>query len=222
MNQLSVHPQATPGGRPAALAACAALAVALNATAIGLVSEASSRWSGVAALATEQPHRTTMVLVAAPAAMAERVGTVDASAPAGASTPQRRLPASRPTARTTPTAPTQEAPVPVMFYTYREVDSPAFPETDWNLDIDTLDRIGAQRLVFEVLVSDRGEVVGCTVLDPTTLADDVKRAIEKRLSETPVLPALRAGQLVASVRRIELVVASTPPDFQAMSAAHRP
>lgn len=170
-------------GRPATLAACAVLAVILNAGAIGLAAEAlSPRWDAVAASVSE----------------------------------------SLPTARTTP-SPAGEEPAPqVMFYTFREVDDPAFPETDWNLDVDTLDQIGVQRLVFEVLITDRGEVVGCTVFEPSNLADDVKRGLEKRLSETSVLPALRAGQLVASVRRIELLVASALPDGRADPPAHRP
>jgi len=105
-----------------------------------------------------------------------------------------------------------------MFYTFREVDSPAVPETDWNLGVETLDQIGLQRLVFEILISDRGEVVGCTVLEPSGLTDDVKRDLERLLSQTKVLPALRAGQLVASVRRIEILVASVPPAASQVAA----
>ena len=87
-----------------------------------------------------------------------------------------------------------------------EVDSPAYPRSDWNLDVDALEAVGISRLVFEVLVNDRGEVVECTVLDPTGLPDDARRGLEQRLRETNLQPAQRAGQLVASMRRIELVV----------------
>jgi hypothetical protein len=200
----------------------------LNAGAIGLASEASSPWSGVAAsIHDSNPNRMAVVLIAAPGASSEPVSISRRAQPM--TTPSHspeavhRLPASLPTANTVPpdTA-ADEPPQPVLFYPFREVDSPAFPSTDWNLDVDTLDQFGVQRLVFEVLVNDSGEVVGCTVLQPSDLADDVKRDLEKRLSETPLLPALRAGQLVASVRRIELVVASAPPDVSPDSPAHRP
>ena len=212
-------------GRPATLAACAVLAVILNAGAIGLAAEASSpRWDAVAAPVSEKPRFVAMLLVAAPEAVATTRAASRDTAHAVTSPPsaQRQKPASPPTARTTPSPPVEEPAQQVMFYTFREVDDPAFPETNWNLDVDTLDQIGVQRLVFEVLISDRGEVVGCTVFEPSNLANDVKRDLEKRLSETGVLPALRAGQLVASVRRIELLVASTLPDLRADPPAHRP
>ncbi|MDQ6681011.1 MAG: hypothetical protein M3Y67_08615 [Pseudomonadota bacterium] len=99
-------------------------------------------------------------------------------------------------------------PNPVRFYTFSEVDSPAAPDSDWNLDVGALDAIGLKRLVFEVLVSDRGEIVGCTILDPPGLDDNVRRGLEQRLRETSLQPALRAGRFVASERRIELFVSS--------------
>ena len=209
----------------ATLAACAALAVLLNAGAIGLAAEASSaRWDAGAASVSEKPRLVAMLLVAAPEAVATTRTLNRDTAHAATSPPstQRQKPATLPTARTTPSPTVEEPAQQVLFYTIREVDDPAFPETDWNLDVDTLDQIGIQRLVFEVLINDRGEIVGCTILEPSNLADDVKRDLEKRLSETNVLPALRAGQLVASVRRIELLVASTLPDPRADAPAHRP
>lgn len=228
MTRLPTHYRTSLRARPAALTACAVLAVMLNAGAIGLASEASSPWSGVAAsIHDSNPHRMAVVLIAAPGASSEPVSISRRAQPM--TTPSHspeavhRLPASLPTANTVPPGTAaDEPPQPVLFYPFREVDSPAFPSTDWNLDVDTLDQFGVQRLVFEVLVNDSGEVVGCTVLQPSDLADDVKRDLEKRLSETPLLPALRAGQLVASVRRIELVVASAPPDVSPDSPAHRP
>ena len=208
----------------ARLAACAVLAVILNAGAIGIVSRAASSWAGVAPLADDPPQRGVMVLLPAPAVPS----TAWAIQPAAGSpepvitTRQSRL--NQPKARTTAVA--VGAPQPVMFYPFREVDNAAYPESDWNLDVDMLDQLGLRRLVFEVMVSDRGVVVGCTVLEPTDLSDEVKRKLEARLSETTLLPAQRAGQLVASVRRIELVVADAPPESTADNAgsspAHRP
>ena len=202
-------------GRSRTLAACAVLAVILNACAIGLAAEASSlRWNGVVASASEKPRLVAVVLVAAPETAATLPSISHDAAPAVNNHPpstQRHVPASLPSARIPQSHAAAEPVQQVMFYAFREVDSPASPETDWNLDVETLDQIGVQRLVFEVLISDRGDVVGCTVLEPSDLTDDVKRDLEKLLSQTRVRPALRTGQLVASVRRIELLVASSPP-----------
>ena len=189
------------------------LATALNAGALGLASSASLRHAVLSA--EKQDQRLAMVMLIAsndrdtklePVAEA----TVLRAASSGLGRPFRR----HVTARTTREAPHVEAPAQVLFYSFNEVDDPAFPESDWNLDVESLDRIGAQRLVFEVLINDHGTVVGCTVLEPLDLADDVKRELERRLSETSVLPAVRAGQLVASVRRIELLVAPVQPEAQ--------
>jgi hypothetical protein len=54
------------------------------------------------------------------------------------------------------------------------------------------------------------------------LTDDVKHGLEQRLSATRLLPAERKGQLVASVRRIEVAVAAIPLDVPLTAAAHRP
>jgi hypothetical protein len=229
MNATPAPPRAPIKRRPAALTACAVLAVMLNAGAIGLATQASARWQGVAASASENPRSVSIVLLPTPAQLPD-----EPAAPAALAAPPpidapvvtprlpRPAPLSPPTARTAAATEATEPAQPVLFYTYREVDTPAFPESDWNLDVGILDEIGVQRLVFEVLVSDHGQVVGCTVLQPADLADDVKRSLEKRLSETSLLPALRAGQLVASVRRIELLVAAAPPAGPAEPAAHRP
>lgn len=227
MNRPSSHHLASINTRPTALAACAVLAIALNAGAIGLASETASPWSHIASpTQASNPDRMAVVLIAAPDATREQVstgkGTHSVANSAHAPDATRRLPATIPTATTVSNTKSEETVQPVLFYPFREVDSPAFPSSDWNLDIDTLDQFGVERLVFEVLVNDRGEVVGCSVLQPTNLADDIKRDLEKRLSETSLLPALRSGQLVASVRRIELIVASAPPDVSPDSSAHRP
>lgn len=48
------------------------------------------------------------------------------------------------------------------------MESPARPDTDRNLDLSILDGFGVERLVFDVYVSDTGEVIGCTVLEPAS------------------------------------------------------
>jgi len=210
-------------GRPTSLAACGVLAVMLNAGAIGLVTDASSHFNGVDASNSDNPRYSAMTLVFAPSE--PRLPTVARGAgpsPSTAPTTPRRAPPNLPTARTTPEA-TEVNPLPqqILFYTFREVDNPAAPESDWNLDVESLDNIGVQRLVFEILVSDRGRVVGCTVLEPSNLADDIKRSLEKRLSETSMRPAVRVGQLVASVRRIELFVPMAPLESQVIFPSSR-
>ncbi|MEP7296023.1 MAG: hypothetical protein ABI702_07525 [Burkholderiales bacterium] len=211
---------------PGRLFACLLAAVILNAGAIGMVSQALPERGGVAPIA-DAPQRGSMVLVAP--TTTPTTAPFNAPLPADTHSTQpsaltHRSDADPPRARTT-TAPLDPH-QPVKFYPFREVDDAAYPESDWNLDVDTLDRLGVGRLVFEVMVSERGRVVGCTVLEPADAPEDVKRDLEKRLSDTPFLPAVRAGQLVASVRRIELVVDDAPPpqtgDDATSLPAHRP
>jgi len=210
-------------GQSAAAVACATLAVILNAGAIGMANQATSNWTSAIMRASENPQRMAMVLVSAPIEPVAPSVAPNTNAPVIPSlTAPARPPTQPPTARTTTPATPLESSQPVLFYTFRQVERPAFPVSDWNLDIDTLDEIGVQRLVFEVLVSDRGKVVGCTVLEPSDLADEAKRSLEKRMSETALLPAQRAGQLVASVRRIELLVAAAGPDALPDVPIHRP
>ena len=73
---------------------------------------------------------------------------------------------------------------PVRFYRLSEVDSPAEPEGDWALDLDALDALGLDRVAFEVLVSDRGVIVSCVLLDSAGLPPDVRAGLEQRLRST--------------------------------------
>ena len=223
----SVHPAlalaAPTSRRTPGLAACAALAVVLNAGAIGIATNLSSARPSVVVSKSEDKRVGTMMLVAAhnePTVPASAVNAAPSDAASRTSTAPKL--AKVPTANMAPTAVTQLPPRPVVFYSFREVDKPAFPESDWNLDVESLDAIAVQRLVFEVLISDRGEVVGSTVLAPTDLSDDVKRGLEQRLSATRLLPAEREGQLVASMRRIDLAVGAFPPVAPLVAAAHHP
>lgn len=95
---------------------------------------------------------------------------------------------------------------PLRLYAFDEVDIAAEPVDDWALDIATLDQAGVSRLVFELLVDERGGVIRCTVLDPTGLDDAMRQQIEQRLAATVLLPAVRSGRFVASARRIVLQV----------------
>jgi hypothetical protein len=97
---------------------------------------------------------------------------------------------------------------PVRFYRLSEVDSPAEPEGDWALDLDALDALGLDRVAFEVLVSDRGVIVSCVLLDGVGLPPDVRAGLEQRLRSTDMRPATLGGTRVASIRHVELYVDS--------------
>ena len=97
----------------------------------------------------------------------------------------------------------------VRFYRSSEVDRPAEPDSDWNLDTAVLDVAGVERLVFEVFIGRNGEVVACTILEPVALDSQARQTIEDRLRQTALQPAVLGGAAVASVRRIE--VSATPP-----------
>ena len=194
------------GARSAAIMASVVLAVLLNAGAVGVAASLSSHGDDSAGHAVEAPRRSTLVWLSAHTTAPAPEVTHVADVPAQALGRTRQPPPGTRTPRADAPDPLVEPAYPVRFYTFMEVDSPAYPRSDWNLDVDALEAVGISRLVFEVLVNDRGEVVECTVLDPTGLPDDARRGLEQRLRETNLQPAQRAGQLVASMRRIELVV----------------
>lgn len=205
--------------RSTALLASVVLAALLNAGALAFV----TRLETTAAVAPNSPKSiggrlAVQLLPMRPAAVAPPERTVPAAGPVAAPTPAAALP--QPAPAPTPTAtpppafvdmpspnlPTVEAPGPVRFYTYDEVESPAAPTADWALDAAALDNIGVTRLVFEILVNERGDVLMCSVLEPAELAAETRQNLEQRLAETVLQPAIRAGRLVASMRRIELTV----------------
>ena len=96
--------------------------------------------------------------------------------------------------------------VPPRFYSFDEVAEPAEPasEADWNLDPSLLDGAGVARLVFEIYVSDSGEVLAVTVLEPASMEAGFQRLLEYRLRQAKLKPATRAGVAVASTRQIEM------------------
>jgi hypothetical protein len=96
------------------------------------------------------------------------------------------------------------------FFSYDEVETPARPDTDWNLDPSALDALGIERLVFDVFINDAGEVMACTFKVPASLSSEEKEAISARLRMTALTPAIRAGRAVASFRTIDLFVVASP------------
>ncbi len=90
------------------------------------------------------------------------------------------------------------------FYDHHEVDIPAEPVEDWNLEPAALDRLAIARIVFTIFVGSDGRALHCSVDAPEQLAADVRRELAQRLCETELRPARRGGVAVASRRRIEL------------------
>lgn len=117
--------------------------------------------------------------------------------------PAALVAAATPAPKHTPLADATNA---VRYYRTGEVDRPAQPDSDWNLDTAALDAAGLSAMVFEVFVSGTGEIVECTILEPKSLLDGVREGLEARLRQTTVQPAQRAGAAVPSVRRIEISV----------------
>jgi hypothetical protein len=92
----------------------------------------------------------------------------------------------------------------LRFFRIGELDEPAEPAAEWNLDIAALDELGLDRVAFELLIGDRGEIIACTLAAPLDLPAEVRQALESRLQQTQMRPAVRDGVRVPSYRRIEL------------------
>lgn len=92
------------------------------------------------------------------------------------------------------------------FYSFDEVELPAAPVSDWELDAAALDSARIARIVFDLFVADDGVVVACNIIEPPMLDDALRASLEARLRSTVLLPAVRIGRAVDSVRRIELTV----------------
>ena len=187
-----------------------AAAVMLNGLAIGAFAAAVTRWHAPSGAASQAAWITTFT-VAHPtpelAATAPPAGAMPAPKSAAvAAAPPPRLTAVA--ATKTPLQALGGASV-VRFYRSSEVDRPAEPDSDWNLDTAVLDVAGVERLVFEVFIGRNGEVVACTILEPVALDSQARQTIEDRLRQTALQPAVLGGAAVASVRRIE--VSATPP-----------
>jgi|GEM_PF-6803864 len=93
------------------------------------------------------------------------------------------------------------------YYESHEVDIPAEPLPDWEVDVDQLMTSGVRRLSFAVWVDERGIARKCKVLNMDPVGVLKPEAIAVRLCQTNLTPAVRRGVKVASVRHIELLLA---------------
>lgn len=193
--------------RHGALAACALGALLVNAAALVAGDSVSSSRLAPATKPTVSPNRALLLVPARQTIDATTISpqaSDSASRSASLAPLMATPPADAPLAWAKGVEVRAPAEQPIRFYRFTEVDRPADPQTDWAIEPEALDKLGLQRLAFEVLIDDRGEIVGCTILDPPALADDIRDDLESKLRATSMNPALRAGQRVASVRRIEL------------------
>jgi hypothetical protein len=92
------------------------------------------------------------------------------------------------------------------YYESHEVDTPAAPLPDWEVDVNQLVTSGVRRLSFAVWVDERGVARKCKVLNMDPVGALKPAAIAVRLCTTKLMPAVRRGVKVASVRHIELVL----------------
>jgi len=193
------------GRRRVALAVCALGATLVNAAALVATDSVSSSRLAPSTNLTISPNRALLLL---PPREAQQDALASAQSLA-APLPDDR-PAVPPIVRDAPLAwakGTEERIArdqPIRFYRLTEVDTPAAPQTDWAIEPASLEGLGMERLAFEVLINARGEIVGCTIIDPPALGDDIRNELEGKLRDTRMDPAMRGGQPVASVRRIEL------------------
>lgn len=87
-----------------------------------------------------------------------------------------------------------------------EVDQPAVPEPDWQVDPETLIAANIRSLRAEVQVSNRGIAERCRVLEMNPPSAQAQARVERELCSTRLRPAMRAGVAVPSVRRIEMLL----------------
>ena len=198
--------------RLTARTACVLTAFAFNAGAL-VIADSASGTATPALLPASSRATTALLLVAprAPAAVASNrptaaapVKAIDAGARATPGMVAQR--ASGLPARLADATTASHANAELRFFRLGEVDEPAEPASDWNVDVATFDQLGIDHVIFEVLVSDRGEIINCALALPLDLRPEVRLGLEKRLRETEMRPAVKEGTRVASYRRIELYV----------------
>jgi hypothetical protein len=104
------------------------------------------------------------------------------------------------------------APQPAIgthYFDVSEVDTPAMPLPEWQVDVAVLMAQGVRSVSVDVLISESGTAQQCAVtrVEPPQ-PPDLLAAVASRLCETTLRPAMRQGLPVPSVRHIELVLAA--------------
>ena len=117
-----------------------------------------------------------------------------------------------PASETTGSAEGTSAPQPsigLRYFDASEVDTPAMPLPEWQVDVPLLMAEGVRSISVDVLISEAGVAQQCAVtrIEPQQ-PPGLLAAVASKLCETTLRPALRQGLAVPSVRHIELVLAS--------------
>lgn len=202
--------------RRAAFTLSVLAAVVLNLTVLGVVAAVAATW-GANPQSTRSTSWVTVVSVQPRAPATSIAAHEKVAGGAAVPVPTREPPTAEPMApKIRPAAPSTAALTEpeaidepsIRYYRYGEVDEPAVPEGDWNLDTSLLDSARLGRVVFEVYVDAAGKVVGCSVLEPETIDAPTRLALEARLGEARLQPAVRHGVAVASMRTIEVSVST--------------
>ena len=95
------------------------------------------------------------------------------------------------------------------FFSIEEVDAPAVPQPDWQVDVGMLLGMGVRSFTVEVLIDETGIAKHCSVsrMEPDQTLE-LQQRVAMTLCETTLRPAIRRGVAVPSVRHIELLLAS--------------
>lgn len=166
--------------------------------------------------ATARPEETTRITVAVRPVTITPPSTEAAAEPA--TEPSSDVnPEAAPLSEQLPSTPT--APSPALLdaatvegprhFNVGEVETPAVPLPDWQVDVALLIDLGVRSFSVEVLIDATGATEHCalTRIEPDQLPD-LRDAVAAKLCETVLRPAMRRGIAVPSVRHIELVLAT--------------
>ena len=96
------------------------------------------------------------------------------------------------------------------YFNVGEVDKPAVPRPDWQVDVPLLMGLGVRSFSVDVLIDEAGTAEHCAVtrIEPEQ-SPDLRQVVAAKLCETVLSPAMRRGVAVRSIRHIELLLA--PP-----------
>ena len=116
---------------------------------------------------------------------------------------------SQPPSAVGATNPATTLPPGKRYFDMSEVDDPAMPLPEWNVDVPMLMGLGVRSVSIDVLISETGVAQQCVVtrIEPQQ-PSSLQVTVASRLCDTVLRPAQRRGVAVASVRHIELVLAA--------------
>jgi hypothetical protein len=103
-----------------------------------------------------------------------------------------------------------EAAESARYFNIGEVDTPAVPRPDWEVDVALLMGLGVRSFSIDVLINETGTAEQCAVtrIEPDQ-SNELRHAVAAKFCETVLSPAKRRGVAVRSIRHIELLLA--PP-----------